>query len=101
MTNCINEDMDSLLDVLADLISETPKKKPTTPPQSSAEDVIKRLKVVTPSGRVDTADPSCCNTGERGKTDLLQIQIDIDNSLPHATVPACMPYAFCCTRRNY
>ena len=54
----INKDMNSLLDMSADLISETPKKKPTTSPQSS---IIKRLEIVTP-GRVDAADPSCSNT---------------------------------------
>jgi len=54
--------MDSLLDVSADLISETPKKKPTTSPQSFTEDVIKRLKIVTPSGWVDAANPYCYNT---------------------------------------
>jgi len=54
--------MDSLLDVSADLISEAPKKKLTTSPQSFARDVIKRLEIVTPSGRADATDPSCTNT---------------------------------------
>jgi len=44
----------------ADLISETLKKKPITSPHSSfAEDIIKHLKIVTPSGRVDATDHSC------------------------------------------
>ena len=45
----------SLLDVSAEIISETPKKKPMSP-KSFAKDVVERLAIVTPSGRVDTAE---------------------------------------------
>ena len=45
----------SLLDVSADFISETPKKKPMSP-KSFAKDVVERLAIVTPSGRVDAAE---------------------------------------------
>ena len=59
----INDDMDSsLLDVSADIISETPKKKPTSP-WSFAKDVVKCLAIVTPtSGRVDAAKSLSSNT---------------------------------------
>ena len=52
----IYDDMDSsLLDVFADMIGETSKKKPTSP-RSFAKDVVKCLAIVTPtSGRVDAA----------------------------------------------
>ena len=56
------EDMDSsLLDVSADFISETPKKKPMSP-KSFAKDVVERLAIVTPSGRVDAAEFLSSNT---------------------------------------
>jgi len=42
-----------LLDILADIISEIPKKKP---PQSAAEDIIERLTIVIPSVIVGAAD---------------------------------------------
>ena len=45
----------SLLDVSADFIGETPKKKPMSP-KSFAKDVVERLAIVTPSGRVDAAE---------------------------------------------
>ena len=50
--------MDSgLLNVSADVITETPKKKPTSP-WSFAKDVVKRLAIVTPtSSRVTVAEP--------------------------------------------
>ena len=38
----------------ADIISETPKKKPMSP-KSFAKDVVECLAIVTPSGRVDAA----------------------------------------------
>ncbi|XP_065913620.1 uncharacterized protein [Dysidea avara] len=61
MTSTI-EDMDSsLLDVSADFISETPKKKPMSP-KSFAKDVVERLAIVTPSGRVDAAEFLSSNT---------------------------------------
>ena len=47
------------------MISETPKKKPTSP-QSFAKDVVKRLAIVTPSsGRVDAAEPLSSKTCDR------------------------------------
>ena len=49
----------SLLDVSADMISETPKKKPTSP-WSFAKDVVKCLAIVTP--RVDAAESLSSNT---------------------------------------
>ena len=55
MTSII-EDMDSsLLDVSADIIGETPKKKPMSP-KSFAKDVVECLAIVAPSGRVDAAE---------------------------------------------
>ena len=46
----------SLLDVSADMIGETPKKKPTSQ-WSFAKDVVKRLAIVTPtSGRVNATE---------------------------------------------
>ena len=45
----------SLLDVSADIIGETPNKKPMSP-RSFAKDVVERLAIVTPSGRVDAAE---------------------------------------------
>ena len=45
----------SLLDVSADIIDQTPKKKPMSP-KSFAKDVVERLAIVTPSGRVDAAE---------------------------------------------
>ena len=45
----------SLLDVSAEIIGETPKKKPMSP-KSFATDVVERLAIVTPSGRVDAAE---------------------------------------------
>ncbi|XP_065894343.1 uncharacterized protein [Dysidea avara] len=53
----INDDMDSsLLDVSADMIGETPKKKPTSP-RSFAKDVVKRFAIATPtSGRVNATE---------------------------------------------
>ena len=54
--------MDSLLDVSADIIGETPKKKPTSP-RSFAKDVVKCLGIVTPnSGRVDATESLSSNT---------------------------------------
>ena len=44
----------SLLDKSADIIGEIPKKKPI-PPKSFAKDVVERLAIVTPSGRVNAA----------------------------------------------
>ena len=51
----------SLLDVSADIIGETPKKKPMSP-ESFAKDVVERLAIVTPSGRVDAAEFLSSNT---------------------------------------
>ena len=51
----------SLLDVSADIIGETPKKKPMSP-KSFAKDVVERLAIVTPSGRVDAAEFLSSNT---------------------------------------
>jgi len=48
--------MASLLDVSADLISETSKKKRISSSQFFAQDVIKHIEVVTLS---DTTNPSC------------------------------------------
>ena len=53
----------SLLDVSADFISETPKKKPMSP-KSFAKDVVERLAIVTPSGRVDAAEFLSSNTND-------------------------------------
>ena len=56
------EDMDSsLLDVSADIIGETPKKKPMSL-KSFAKDIVERLVIVTPSGRVDAAESLSSNT---------------------------------------
>ena len=51
----------SLLDMSADIIGETPKKKPMSP-KSFAKDVVERLAIVTPSGRVDAAEFLSSNT---------------------------------------
>ena len=51
----------SLLDVSADIIGETPKKKPMSP-KSFAKDVVECLAIVTPSGRVDAAKFLSSNT---------------------------------------
>ena len=51
----------SLLDVSANIIGETPKKKPMFP-KSFAKDVVERLAIVTPSGRVDAAEFLSSNT---------------------------------------
>ena len=52
----------SLLDASADMIGETPKKKPTSP-RSFAKDVVKCLAIVTPtSGRVDATESLSSNT---------------------------------------
>ena len=45
----------SLLDMSAEIIGETPRKKPMSP-KSFATDVVERLAIVTPSGRVDAAE---------------------------------------------
>ena len=50
----------SLLDVSADIVDETPKKKPMSP-KSFAKDVVERLAIVTPSGRVDAAESLSSN----------------------------------------
>ena len=50
----------SLLDVSADIIGETPNKKPMSP-RSFAKDVVERLAIVTPSGRVDAAESLSSN----------------------------------------
>ena len=51
----------SLLDMSADIIGETPKKKPMSP-KSFAKDVVERLTIVTPSGSVDAAKFLSSNT---------------------------------------
>ena len=51
----------SLLDVSTDIIGETPKKKPMSP-KSFAKDIVERLAIVTPSGRVDAAEFLSSNT---------------------------------------
>jgi len=56
-------DEDSLLDVSAEIIEETPVKIKLHLPRSNAEDVIGRLSIITPeSGRADAANPSFSNT---------------------------------------
>ena len=54
----------SLLDVSADIIGETPKKKPMSP-KSFAKDVVERLAIVTPSGSVDAAKFLSSNTYQK------------------------------------
>ena len=56
----------SLLDVSAEIIGETPKKKPMSP-KSFAKDVVERLAIVTPSGRVDAAEFLSSNILENTK----------------------------------
>ena len=51
----------SLLDMSADIIGETPRKKPMSP-KSFAKDVVEHLAIVTPSGRVDAAEFLSSNT---------------------------------------
>ena len=51
------------MDVSADIISETTKKKPMSP-KSFAKDVVERLAIVTPSGRVDAAEFLSSNTAQ-------------------------------------
>ena len=62
----------SLLDVSAEIIGETPKKKPMSP-QSFATDVVERLAIVTPSGRVDAAEFLSSNSFEAEEVFYLNI----------------------------
>ena len=62
-TTSINDDMDSsLLDVSADIIGETPKKKPTSS-RSFSKNVVKCPAIVTP--RVDAAESLSSTTLEK------------------------------------
>ena len=45
-----------------EIISETPVKRKPTSPKSFAEDVVKRLAIITPSGRADATNQSFSET---------------------------------------
>ena len=64
----------SLLDVSADIIGETPKKKAMSP-KSFSKDVVERLAIVTPSGRVGAAESLSSNTGGHLITSFFFIHI--------------------------
>jgi len=56
-------DEDNLLDVSAEIIEETSVKKKPDSPRSYAEDIVRRLSIITPeSGRADAVNPSFSNT---------------------------------------
>ena len=67
----------SLLDVSADIIGETPKKKPTSP-RSFAKDVVERLAIVAPnSGRVDATE----SLSSMAAIKFLVMYLTIDNTI--------------------